>query len=79
MSDQELKVGVMRGFTKTCAILALAGGMAIVPAIGSQGAGALGAGQAPIDSQLLGAADARVPLRSAHELVERQVVDLTRS
>lgn len=78
MGGQDYKVGVMRGLMKTCAMLALAGGLAIVPAIGSQGAGALGAGQAQTDSQLLRSTDARTSLRLAHDLAERRVVSVTR-
>ena len=66
----------MRGFGKTLAMLALAGGLAVVPAIGSQGAGALGETNTGVDSHLLAAADTAVPLRAADDLAQRRVAGL---
>lgn len=69
-------MGVMRGLKKTCAMLVLAGSLAAVPAISSQGAGALDARQVQADSHLLQRANEAVSLKTAHLLAERQVVGL---
>jgi len=58
-------------------MLVLAGGLAALPAIGSQGAGALGARQLRDDVQLLQSNDPFAALQAAHALTERQVVGLT--
>lgn len=68
----------MRGLTKTFAMLGLAGGLAIVPAIGSQGAGALGERHAHVDSHLLSAPGAIASLEIADRAVEAHVLNLTR-
>ena len=60
-------------------MLALAGGLAIVPAIGSQGAGALGEQHAHADSQLLDSTESRETLHAADRLAARRVVGLTRT
>lgn len=73
-----LASGNMRGFTKTLAMLGLAGGLAIVPAIGSQGAGALGDNHVYADSHLLSPSAEASSLVAADRLVERQVLELTR-
>ena len=72
-------MGMMRGLAKTFAMLALASGLAVVPAIGSRGAGALGEQHTHADSQLLGPTESRVALHAADQLAERRVVGLTRS
>jgi hypothetical protein len=60
-------------------MLALAAGLAVVPAIGSQGAGALGARSLHADAALVGrSADAVEKLRLADSLVEQQVLALDR-
>lgn len=59
-------------------MLALAGGLAIVPAIGSQGAGALGEQHFHADAQLLRAAEPTQALQTADQLVAERVVALTR-
>jgi hypothetical protein len=69
----------MRGLAKTFATLALAGGLAMVPAIGSQGAGALGEQHAHADSQLLSSTESRDALHAADQLAERRAVGLTRT
>lgn len=43
----------MRGMFKFLAMLGLAAGLSVVPAVGSQGAGALGARQAMVDAELV--------------------------
>lgn len=50
-----------------------------MPAIGSQGAGALGEQHAHADSQLLGSAESRDALHAADRLAERRIVGLTRT
>ena len=69
----------MRGLVKTFAMLAVASGMAVVPSIGSRGAGALGEQHTHADSQLLGSAESIAVLHTADQLAERRVVGLTRS
>jgi hypothetical protein len=69
----------MRGLTKTFAMLVLAGGMAMVPAIGSQGAGALGERHLHADAHLLRSNESPTPLHAADRLAESRVVGLTRS
>jgi len=66
----------MRGLTKTFAMLGLAGGLAIVPAIGSQGAGALGERYVHVDSHLLAAEAAVASLEAADRVAEAQVLGL---
>jgi hypothetical protein len=68
----------MRGLTKTFAMLVLAGGLAVVPAIGSQGAGALGEQHVRVDSQLVGTGSDG-GLLAADLIVQRRVVALARS
>ena len=72
-------MGVMRGLSKTFAMLALAGGLAVVPAIGSRGAGALGEQHTHADSQLVRSTGSTAVLHAADQLAERRVVGLTRS
>ena len=50
-----------------------------MPAIGSQGAGALGEQHTHADSQLLGPDESRDALRDADRLAEGRVVRLTRT
>ena len=69
----------MRGVTKIFAMLGLAGGLAMVPAIGSQGAGALGEGHVHADAQLLRSTDSAAPLHAADQLAQSRVVRLMRS
>lgn len=68
----------MRGLTKTFAMLALAGGLAIVPALGSQGAGALGARHVHVDSHMLSPAAAMTSLEAADRIAEQRVLGLAR-
>ena len=76
---QNIQVGVMRGLTKTFAMLVLAGGLAMVPALGSQGAGALGERHVHADAHLVRSTDSLGPLDAADRLAESRVVGLTRS
>lgn len=69
----------MRGLTKTFAMLGLAAGLAIVPAMGSQGAGALGERHVHADSHLLPASATSVPLELASRIAEQRVIGLTHS
>ena len=69
----------MRGLKKTFAMLVLAGGMAVVPAIGSQGAGALGARHVHADAHLLRPTESAAALHAADRLTESRVVGLTHS
>ena len=57
---------------------ALAGGFSVVPAIGSQGAGALGEQHSHADSQLLNSTESLVSLHAADRLAESRVVGLIR-
>lgn len=59
-------------------MVGLAGGLAIVPAIGSQGAGALGERYVHVDSHLLPPSGAVTSLESADRVVEAHVLGLTR-
>lgn len=68
----------MRGFGKIFAMMALAGGLAVVPAIGSQGAGALGERHTHADSQLLKSTDSHAALQAADALAEQRVIGIAR-
>ena len=59
-------------------MLGLAGGLAIVPAIGSQGAGALGERFVHVDSHLVSSAATPPSLESADRVVESRVLELAR-
>ncbi len=67
----------MRGMFKFLAMLGLAAGLSVVPAVGSQGAGALGARQAVVDAGLVAGASAgaiktdSLAARAVLELVSR--------
>lgn len=74
-----LASGSMRGLTKTFAMFGLASGLAIVPAIGSQGAGALGGGHVHVDSQLIDDSASLSSLRAADAVVQARVQELARS
>ena len=67
----------MRGFAKVIAMSALAGGMSVVPAIGSQGAGALGEQHSHADSQLL-RGETTDSLHAADQLAAKRVIELAR-
>ena len=58
-------------------MLGLAGGLAIVPAIGSQGAGALGARHVHVDSHMLSSPAMMTSLEAADHIAEQQVLELT--
>lgn len=58
-------------------MVGLAGGLAIVPAIGSQGAGALGERSVHVDSHLVPALSLETSLKVADRVVEAQVLALT--
>lgn len=65
-------VGVMRGTFKLLTLLGLAAGFSVVPAVGSQGAGALGARQGKVDAELIPGDTATIA--AADALVERAVL-----
>jgi hypothetical protein len=64
----------MRGISKLLTMLALAAGLAVVPAIGSQGAGALGERRAHADALIV--ADDGGVVRRADDLAQAQVIKL---
>lgn len=66
----------MRGRLKFFAMSVLAGGLAIVPAMGTQGAGALGGRHINADSHLV-STGAASSLLDADRLVEQRVLRLT--
>jgi hypothetical protein len=68
----------MRGLGKAIAMLATAGGLSVVPAIGSQGAGALGEQHSHADSQLLRGAETADALHAADRLAAQRVIELAR-
>ena len=68
---------MMRGISKLLTMLALAAGLSVVPAIGSQGAGALGEHRAHADAQIVSATlGADSVLNAADTLAQKQVIEL---
>lgn len=69
----------MRGNAKLFAMVALAAGLAVVPALGSQGAGALGESRSHDDSHILTSTQSPLVLDVADRLAASRVAEVVAS